>query len=230
MKPSKIVCNVTYCIKKMNVLSFLERKRKNLSLVMGALLVVFGVWLSLNFTTITDVIPEIVGGTVGYALHAIGILPFLSRFADTTKDFVKRTKEEVRFYRRGYFVTNNHSATQCTIEGWKAYRYKATIIAGNRLDKSGFLIDHNSIHKLIIKWVEENQMPSCEVTLQSLCYTIGSMIIEYGVDLKKLGMEMAPVDHKLLGVGISGELEPISKEEGELLQAMPAGAEYWCEF
>lgn len=139
------------------------------------------------------------------------------------------TKEEVRFYRRGYFITNNHSATQCTIDGWKGYRYKATVIAGDRFDESGFLIDHNVLHQAICEWVEENTMPSCEVTLQSICHRIGEIIIDYGVELRRLGFEIAPVDHKLLAVNSYGELEPKEGAE-ELVQAMPAGAEYWCTF
>ena len=141
-----------------------------------------------------------------------------------------QTTEEVVFFRRGYFITSNHSATQCTIEGWKGYRYKATIIAGNKFDESGFLIDHNEVHKAICEWIEENEMPSCEVTLQSLCHSIGGKIMDYGVDLKKLGMEIAPVDHRKLVMGEDGELVPADAENGELMQAMPAGAQYWCTF
>lgn len=139
-----------------------------------------------------------------------------------------QTREEVRFYRRGYFITNNHTATQCTLDGWKGYRYKVTIIAGAKFDSSGFLIDHNNIHQAIAQWSEENEMPSCEVTLQNMCHRVGELVTNYGVDLRKLGMEIAPVDHKLLVKGEDGELVPTS--DGELLQAMPAGAEYWCTF
>jgi len=140
----------------------------------------------------------------------------------------KATREEIKFYRRGYFITDNHTPTQCTIDGWKGYRYKVTVQAGATLDEDGFLIDHNKVHKCIVRWVEDNGMMSCEMTLQSLCHAIGSIIIDYGVDLYKLGVEIAPVDHTLLKVGEDKELVPIN--EGELLQAMPAGAEYWCTF
>lgn len=149
------------------------------------------------------------------------LLALVKGFLGTT------TSEEIRFYRRGYFITNNHTATQCTIDGWKGYRYKATVIAGPKFDESGFLIDHNNIHTAVCKWVDNNPMPSCELTLRNFCYNIGQIIIDYGVDLKQLGFEIAPVDHKLLHE-VNGELEP--KGNHELVQAMPAGAEYWCKF
>lgn len=139
------------------------------------------------------------------------------------------SEEEVRFIRKGYFISNHPSSTQCTIEGWKGYKYKATIIAAPVLDESGFLIDHNELHRAICTWVFENTLPSCEVTLQTLCYIVTKVLLDYGVKLKKLGMEIVPVDHRLLQ-GDWLELEPIGKNQGELLQAMPANAEYWCKF
>lgn len=141
----------------------------------------------------------------------------------------KAKNEKVKFYRRGYFITNNHSATQCTLDGWKGYRYKGTIIAGNKFDKDGFLIDHNLIHKAITKWIEENEMASCEITLKNICYCVGEILVDYGVQLKEIGFEIAPVDHRKLIIGSDGELCPVDGE-GELMQAMPAGAEYWCTF
>lgn len=224
---NSLLCNARYCINKVNTLGFLERKKKHLSLVIGALVMLGGVWLTFNFSCTSDVIPEVIGGAVGYGLHAVGFLPFLAYITDSKKTILPKTEELIKFYRRGYFITNNHTPTQCTVIGWKGYRYKVTIEAGNKLDTSGFLIDHNEVHKTIEQWVDVQPMLSCEQTLMALCYRIGDLIIDYGVDLRRLGLEIAPVDHTQLHE-VNGELEPISN--GELLQAMPAGAEYWCTF
>jgi hypothetical protein len=138
-----------------------------------------------------------------------------------------KTTELIRFYRRGYFITENFTDTQCTVKGWEAYRYKLTVEAGNKLDESGFLIDHNELHRCISKWAETEDMLSCEQSIQAICYKVGSKCIEYGVDLYKLGFEIAPVNKKDLTYGEDGELTHIDEEAA---QSMPAGAEYWCTF
>lgn len=140
---------------------------------------------------------------------------------------VSKTTELIRFYRRGYFVTKNFSDTQCTVKGWEAYRYKITVEAGSKLDESGFLIDHNELHKCITEWANQNTMLSCEQSIQAICYAIGEKCIGYGVDLKKLGFEIAPVKKLDLYTGEDGEL---THRKDEAAQAMPAGAEYWCSF
>ena len=138
---------------------------------------------------------------------------------------VSRTTELIRFYRRGYFITENFSETQCTVMGWEAYRYKITVEAGNRLDESGFLIDHNELHACITAWAKDNTMLSCEQSIQAICYEVGKKCIGYGVELYKLGFEIAPVNKEDLVYGEDGEL---THKDEEAAQAMPAGAEYWC--
>tara|TARA_R110000737_G_C14624761_1_gene494638 strand:- start:50073 stop:50516 length:444 start_codon:yes stop_codon:yes gene_type:complete len=142
----------------------------------------------------------------------------------------KMTSQRITFHRKGYFISNKHSSTQCTVEGWRGYKYKATIMAACKFDENGFLIDHNEVHNAITNWVDNNNLPSCETTLQILCGVIARLLLDYGVDLWQLGMEIVPVDHKLLKTDNHGTLEPIDKKSGELLQAMPANAEYWCKF
>lgn len=147
---------------------------------------------------------------------------FFNRLFNVTK-----TTELIRFYRRGYFTTENFSETQCTVKGWEAYRYKLTIEAGNKLDESGFLIDHNELHACITEWAKTQTMLSCEQSIQAICYEVGGKCIGYGVKLYKLGFEIAPVNKKDLVVGEDGEL---THKDEEAAQAMPAGAEYWCTF
>lgn len=216
------VNNVHYALNKANILRIFDTERYKFSYLAGIVFIFFGVFVAKEFNPHpTTILAE----SIGFGLHGIGMLPFITLLV---KSRPKMTHELIKFYRRGYFITNNHTATQCTAEGWKGYRYKVTLEAGKKLDAQGFLIDHNELHKLITDWVEREDMVSCEQTLQRLCYAIGEKAIDYGVDLRRLGLEIAPIDHNLLKENSDGELEPAGHVEPS--QIMPAGAEYWCEF
>jgi hypothetical protein len=136
-------------------------------------------------------------------------------------------KQTVKFYRRGYFKTNKHTCTQCTTEGHRAYKYKVTVEASPVLDNSGFLIDHNEVHKLVTKYVRQNPMLSCEMTLINITHKVVKMLTNHGCALQKVGMEIRPVDHRLIDK-VDGELKLIHNNGIE--PELPASAEYWVEF
>lgn len=136
--------------------------------------------------------------------------------------------ETLIFYRKGFFITNNHTEHQCTSVGWKGYSYAITIEAFPVLDENGFLIDHNILHKAITKWIADNPFPSCELTCKTLAMVVVDIILEHGAKLKRLGFSVRPVDHKWLIENEEGEL--VSRDKRIVNHDKPASGEYWVTF
>ena len=136
--------------------------------------------------------------------------------------------ETIIFYRKGFFITDNHTEHQCTSVGWKGYSYSITIEAFPILDEDGFLIDHNILHAEITKWIKDNPFPSCELTCKTLAYVVANKILEHGAKLKRLGFSVRPVDHKWLMLNDNGEL--VSRDKRVVDHDKPASGEYWITF
>lgn len=135
----------------------------------------------------------------------------------------------LHFFRRGFFITNNHTANQCTSVGWKGYRYLVTIIAKPVLDEQGFLLDHSLIHALITDYIEKEPFLSCEETVSTICSLVADLLLSKGVVMKKLGFEITPVDHNFLAPDSEdGELKPTDRQK--VNHTKPATAECWIDF
>ena len=135
----------------------------------------------------------------------------------------------LHFFRRGFFITDNHTANQCTTVGWKGYRYMVTIIAKPVLDDQGFLIDHSHVHAAITDYIKVMPMLSCEETVSNIAEMVADLMVLNGCDMKRLGFEICPVDHNYLAIDPEdGELKPTDRTKTN--HEKPASAECWIDF
>lgn len=137
--------------------------------------------------------------------------------------------EKITFHREGYFKSGGSTPTQCTKEGWAAYKYQITVEADYHLDQSGFLIDHNEVHECIVQWAKINTTKSCEVCLKDICLVVSELLLEYGVKLRKVTVKLKPANMFALMVDPeSGHLTPMNGYKSDA--DMPANAEYEVKF
>lgn len=101
--------------------------------------------------------------------------------------------ETITLFRRGFFVTENFTATQCTTEGHEAYTYQATMLCDYKLDDSGFIVDHTLLHQQIVQHIDNNPMYSCEVMSRQLAHLITDFMLKEGCALRQIELTIIPV-------------------------------------
>lgn len=135
-----------------------------------------------------------------------------------------KMKEQITLFRRGFFVTENFTPTQCTTEGHESYTYSATLRCGYQLDEQGFLIDHTLLHKAVVAYIKDKPMLSCEVMSKQLAHLVVDAANGHGCQLKEIDFTIIPVDRDQIQQ--QGDGEWVAKKPMKINYNRPANAIY----
>jgi hypothetical protein len=92
--------------------------------------------------------------------------------------------------RSGLFDLFNKSTNQCKAIGHRIFSYSVRITAGDKLDKDGFIIDHQIIDNLIQSDVEAN---SCELIAKSIAISLNELLISEDVAVIEIHVVIKPI-------------------------------------
>lgn len=94
--------------------------------------------------------------------------------------------------RNGKVVTEKQSDNQCREVGHQAYKYGVRITTSSKLNKQGFIIDHNYIHTAV-EAVIKNKMGSCEELCISIAQHVALTVFANGAEVKHVYVRLQPV-------------------------------------
>jgi 6-pyruvoyl-tetrahydropterin synthase len=93
--------------------------------------------------------------------------------------------------RKGTIKTSLTSENQCKSVGHTSYNYEAKVEVSDKLDSSGFVIDHSEIHKAIERAF--NKMTSCEKLALSCAKRIIKRCKKHGCVVLSVYVKIVPV-------------------------------------
>lgn len=93
--------------------------------------------------------------------------------------------------RKGVCKATNSSHNQCKDVGHSMYTYHVRVTVGDRLDKDGFIIDHQDIHEAVDR-VFKGQMSSCEKLGLKVAKSVAKATKAHGCDLKEVYVKIHP--------------------------------------
>jgi len=143
-------------------------------------------------------------------------------------NFEDSVTELITLNRRGFFQTENHTETQCNVEGHEAYNYQAEILCGYKLNDEGFIIDHWLLHDKILAHIKDNPMLSCEVMSKQFAVIIADFMKEHSCDVKEIKTTIIPCNLHDLHEDDKGYLVP--DDPNEINYMTPANAIYHVKF
>lgn len=116
----------------------------------------------------------------------------------------------LKITRLGKVEINHSSTTQCWDEGWKHYKYAASIVCHeDNMDAEGFILDNREIKQVITEALE-NHIGSCELMAQSAGKALldaakrhGTMVINLSIKLEPA--ECDPEDHTIMEYSLTGQ-------------------------
>ena len=86
----------------------------------------------------------------------------------------------------------NSSANQCKDIGHSNYSYQVRVTVGDKLDKDGFIIDHQDIHDAVDR-VFKGKMTSCEKLGLKVAKEVAKATKAHGCNLKEVYVKIHPV-------------------------------------